>query len=91
MRYQAAPLPDAGGPLGGIAAGGKPTTKKGAAARRNRPSIVPAGQARRCDAYFLAGAAVFAASARIESAALSRLADALLTSAAAVLLVRSLA
>jgi len=41
--------------------------------------------------YFLAGAAAFAASARIESAALFRLSDALLTAAAAVLLVRSLA
>ena len=97
--------PRRGRPLGGIDAGGNPLVRAmfhrrqsgGCHARRrggsgrNRPSIMPAGEARRCEVYFLAGAVVFAASARIESAALFRLSDALLTSAAAVLLVRSLA
>ena len=104
MRYQAAPLPDAGDPLGGIDAGGKrlahrdvtiapafATTRKGAS-RGRRPSLVPFGHRLvGRDAYFLAGAAVLAASARIESAALFRLSEALLTAAEATLLDRSLA
>ena len=100
MRYQAAPLPDAGDPLGGIAAGGKRArsrrysplaTKKKGRLPEEPPCIVPSGEAGRCETYFLAGAVAFAASARIESAALFRLSDALPTAAEAALLVRSLA